>query len=210
MDSNIASYAGRSIAAQKGTTGPETYRDLGWHAYRGMDEMETCTMVDIKALVPWRSNKSQAPAQRDDFFDPFVTFRREMDRMFEDFFGGGSLRPAQTGWQGLTPAVGIEETSEELLISAELPGVSDKDVEVSLAGDILTIKGEKRAEQEKANGDSYYMERRFGSFSRSVRLPFDVQDRDVDAKFKDGVLTIRLPKPAEMQKAARRIEVKAL
>lgn len=167
-------------------------------------------MVDIKALVPWKNAKSQTPATREDFFDPFVTFRREMDRMFEDFFGGGALRPAQAGWQTLTPAVGIDETDKEVMISAELPGVSDKDVEVSLAGDILTIKGEKRAEQEKRNGDSYYMERRFGSFSRSVRLPFEVHDREVDAKFKDGVLTIRVPKPAEMQKAVRRIEVKTV
>ena len=167
-------------------------------------------MVDIKTLVPWRNNKSQTPATREDFFDPFVTFRREMDRMFEDFFGGGSLRPAQAGFQALTPAAGIDETNKDLVISAELPGVSDKDVEVGLAGDILTIKGEKRAEQEKKSGDSYYMERRFGSFSRSVRLPFEVHDGGVDARFKDGVLTVRVPKPAELQKTARRIDVKTV
>ena len=79
-----------------------------------------------------------------------------------------------------------------------------------MAGDILTIKGEKRADQEKKNGNSYYMERRFGSFSRSVRLPFDVQDGEVDAKFRDGVLTIRVPKPSELQKAVRKIDVKAV
>jgi len=167
-------------------------------------------MVDFNALVPWRNNKSQTPATREDFFDPFVTFRREMDRMFDDFFGGGALRPAHAGWQALTPAVDIDETDKEMVITAELPGVSDKDVEVSLAGDILTIKGEKRAEREEKNGDSTYMERRFGSFSRSVRLPFDIKDEKVDAKFKDGVLTIHLPKPAELQRAVRRIEVKSV
>jgi hypothetical protein len=92
-------------------------------------------MVDFKALVPWRNNKPQTPATRgDDFFDPFVTFRREMDRMFDDFFGGGALRQAHAGWQALTPAVDIDETDKEMVITAELPGVSDKDVEVSLAG----------------------------------------------------------------------------
>jgi HSP20 family protein len=163
-------------------------------------------MVDFKAL-PWRNNKPLMPATRDDFFDPFVTFRREMDRMFDDFFGGGFLRAH--GRQGITPAVDIDETDKEVMVTAELPGVSDKDVEVTLAGDILTIRGDKRTEHEEKNGDSYYMERRFGSFSRSLRLPFDVSDEKVDAKFKDGVLTIHVPKPAELQKSVRRIEVKA-
>ena len=167
-------------------------------------------MVDFKALVPWRNNKPQTPATREDFFDPFVTFRREMDRMFDGFFGGGAVRPAHAGWQGLTPAVDVDETDKEIVITAELPGVSDKDVEVSVAGDFLTIKGEKRAEREEKNGDSTYMERRFGSFSRSVRLPFDIKDEKVDAKFKDGVLTIRLPKSAELQRAVRRIDVKSV
>ena len=165
-------------------------------------------MVDFKALVPWRSNKSQTPTTREDFFDPFVTFRREMDRMFDDFFGGG-LRPAQSAWQTLTPAIDIEENDKEIVVLAELPGVTEKDVEVSLAGDVLTIKGEKRSQHEEKNGDSTYLERRFGSFSRTVRLPFEAGDEQVDAKFSNGVLTIRLPKPAQSQRAVRRIDVKA-
>jgi HSP20 family protein len=163
-------------------------------------------MVDFKALVPWRNNKPQMPATREDFFDPFVTFRREMDRMFDDFFGGGLLRAH--GKQGVMPAVDIDETEKEVVVTAELPGVSDKDVEVTLAGDILTIRGDKKTEHEEKNGDSYYMDRRFGSFSRSLRLPFDVSDEKVDAKFKDGVLTIHLPKPPELQQSVRRVEIK--
>ena len=167
-------------------------------------------MVDFKSLVPWRNNnKPQLPATREDFFDPFVTFRREMDRMFDDFFGNGAgaLRPYQVT-QGLSPAIDIDDTDKEMVVKAELPGVTEKDVEVNLAGDVLTIKGEKKAEQEEKNGDSYYMERRFGSFARSIRLPFAVKDQDVEAKFSNGVLTVRLPKPADMQKLVRRIEVK--
>jgi HSP20 family protein len=165
-------------------------------------------MVDFNALVPWRNNKSEVATKRDDFFDPFVSFRREMDRMFDRFFDG---LPASSGhgWQALTPAVDIDETGKEMVITAELPGVSDKDVEVSLAGDVLTIKGEKKSEKEHNNGDSTYVERRFGSFSRSVRLPFEVKDGQVDARFKDGVLTINLPKPTEMQRSVRRIAVKS-
>jgi HSP20 family protein len=170
--------------------------------------MDTTIMVDIKALVPWRNNKSEVATKRDDFFDPFVSFRREMDRMFDRFFDG---LPASTGtgWQALTPAVDIDETDKEMVITAELPGVSDKDVDVSLVGDVLTIKGEKKSEKEPKDGDSAYVERRFGSFARSVRLPFDVKDGQVDARFKDGVLTINVPKPRDMQRSVRRIAVKS-
>ena len=121
-------------------------------------------MVGLNALVPWRNNKADTPAKREDFFDPLVTFRREMDRMFDHFFDGIPMRSA-AGWSSLTPAVDIGETDQEMVITAELPGVSDKDVEVSLAGDVLTIKGEKKAETEHKNGDSTYVERRFGAFS---------------------------------------------
>jgi HSP20 family protein len=166
--------------------------------------------MDFKSLVPWR-DKSQTPATRDDFFDPFVNFRREVDRMFDDFFnnfgfGGRSLRPLAGGWQG--PTVDVAESDKEMVVTAELPGLDQKDFEVTLAGDILTIKGEKKAEHEQKDGDHYYMERRFGAFSRSVRLPFEVKDEKVDAKYDKGVLTIRVPKPVEAQKAVRRIEVR--
>lgn len=141
-----------------------------------------------------------------------VTFRREVDRMFDDFlngFGGSTLRPMANGWQDVTPVIGVAETEKDMVITAELPGVSEKEIEVTLAGDILTIKGEKKAEHEQKNGDAYYIERRFGSFSRSLRLPFEVTDEKVNAKYDKGVLTIRVPKPAEIQNSVRRIEVKA-
>ena len=167
-------------------------------------------MVDFKALVPWmNNNKPHTPAVREDFFVPFVTFRREMDRMFDDFFASSGLRHAQSRWHALSPAVDIDENDKEIVVSAELPGVTEKDVEVSLAGDILTIKGEKRSQHEEKNGESTYMERRFGSFSRAMRLPFEAGEEQVDAKFSNGVLTVRVPKPAQLQRAVRRIDVKA-
>ncbi|HEX5957067.1 MAG TPA: Hsp20/alpha crystallin family protein [Hyphomicrobiaceae bacterium] len=167
--------------------------------------------MNLKPLIPWRE-KSQTPAIREGFFDPLVTFRREVDRMFDDFFNGMRPRtpwPLGNGWQGLTPVIDVTETEKEVVITAELPGVNEKEVEVTIADDLLTIKGEKKTELEQENGDATYMERRFGSFSRSVRLPFEVKDEKVDAKYDKGVLTIRVPKPAEIQKAVRRIEVKA-
>ena len=167
--------------------------------------------MDFKSLIPWRE-KSQTSASREDFFDPMVTFRREVDRMFDDFFsgfGGRTPWPMTKRWQGVTPVVDVAETEKDVVITVELPGVSEKEVEVTLAGDLLTIKGEKKAEQEQKNSDATYMERRFGSFSRSLRLPFEVKDEKVDAKYDKGVLTIRVPKPVEIRNAVRRIEVKA-
>jgi len=163
-------------------------------------------MMDFRSLVPWR-DRSQAPTARDDFFDPFLNFRREVDRIFDSFFEGFGARAGGDGnW--LAPAVDIAESDKELVLTAELPGVNEKDVEVTLADDLLTIKGQKKAEHEEKNGSFTYAERRYGSFSRSIRLPFHAGDAEVDAKYDKGVLTIRIPKPAEVQKAVRRIEVR--
>jgi HSP20 family protein len=170
-------------------------------------------MVDFKALVPWRNeNKSKVPATREDFFDPFVRLRREMDRMFDDFFtgfGGGRGLPAASGWSAVTPMIDVAETDREIVVTAELPGLDSNDFEVTLAGDLLTIKGEKKSEHEQKDGDATYMERRYGSFARTVRLPFEAGNEKVDANYEKGVLTVRVPKPADVQKAVRHIEVKS-
>lgn len=169
--------------------------------------------MDFKSLVPWRNNgKSNVPLTREDYFDPFVALRREMDRIFDDFFtgfGGGRSLQAAGGFGAMTPMIDVRETDKEVVVAAELPGLDEKDFEVTLAGDLLTIKGEKKAEHEEKNGDTTYMERRYGSFARTVRLPFEVGNETVDANYDKGVLTVRVPKPAEVQKAVRRIEVKS-
>jgi len=152
--------------------------------------------MNLKSLVPRRS--SQEPD------DPFMTFRREIDRMFDHFFDA-RWRPFGDG--GLMPAVDVEETDKEVVVTAELPGVTEKDIHVDLSGDMLTIKGEKKIEHDSGNGRR--KERRYGAFERSIQLPFEVKDGDVDAKFSNGVLTIRAPKPADLRRPARRIEVKA-
>lgn len=159
-------------------------------------------MADFKSLIPWKSDKVHMPT-RGDFLEPLASFRREMDRMFDSFFGSGPLAA------GVTPAVDVEMNEKEVVITAELPGVDQKDIEVSVAGDVLTIKGQKKSEHEEKSDNGYYMERRFGSFARTLRLPFEVKDEQIDAKFNNGVLTVRLPKPAELQKATRKIEVKS-
>lgn len=168
--------------------------------------------MNLGALIPWR-DKSQLPATREDLQDPFVALRREVDRMVDDFFGSGPLgmRAWSAGWQrGVSPNIDVADSEKELVVTAELPGLDEKDFEVTLAGDVLTIKGEKKVENENRNGDAYYVERRFGSFSRSLRLPFEAGEEQVDAKYDRGVLTIRVPKPAGVQRQVRRIEVKGV
>lgn len=163
-------------------------------------------MVDLKSLVPWRNTNATPPAMRGEFFDPFVNFRREVNRMFDDFFESAGWNGP--GHSGTMPAVDVHEDDKELVVTAELPGVSEKDIEVNLAGDMLTIKGEKKAEREHKNGDSWRMERHYGSFERAIELPFDVKDGEVAAKFSNGVLSVRIPKPADLQRSTRKIEVK--
>lgn len=168
--------------------------------------------MNLAALIPWR-DKSHLPATREDLEDPFARFRREIGRMFDDFFGSRQLgmRAWSPGSQGgISPNIDVADAEKELVITAELPGLDEKDFEVTLAGDVLTIKGEKKLENENRKGDTYYVERRFGSFSRSLRLPFEAGEEEIDAKYDGGVLTIRVPKPAGLQRQVRRIEVKGV
>ena len=105
------------------------------------------------------------------------------------------------------PAFDVSETEEEFIVKAELPGVDPKDVEVNLTGNVLTVKGEKKAEREEKKADLYRVERSFGSFSRSFSLPGDVRTDDVKATYKDGILNLRLPKTEPTKKKAIKIDV---
>jgi len=103
----------------------------------------------------------------------------------------------------------VSETDKELTLTAELPEVDEKDVELTLTDDVLTIRGEKKREQTQRNGDYHMVERSYGSFARSLRLPFAVDQDKVDARFEKGVLTVTLPKPPEVQQSTRRIAIKS-
>lgn len=169
-------------------------------------------MLDLKSLIPW-GQKSNVPAKNENVNDPFLSFRREVDRLLDNFFdgfGGGNLPALRNGgWSADVPSLDVTDSDKELVIEAELPGMSEKDFEVSLVADLLTIKGEKTHEHEEKEGKRHYVERSYGSFSRSIRLPFDASEQDVDADFDKGVLTIRIPKPADIQSKMKQIEVKA-
>ena len=137
--------------------------------------------------------------------DPFVRLWNDVDRVFSNILQGTGLTDWQpAGMVGLP--VEVYEEGNELKVVAELPGVEEKDVAVELTGNVLTIKGEKKAEQERKEEGYHLAERRYGSFTRSLQLPYEVEADKVQASFKDGVLTVTMPKPAEQQ--PKRIEVK--
>lgn len=148
--------------------------------------------------------------------DPFTALRRQMDDIFDQLMGGSALAPMAAGNGGMAfaPRIDVSETDKELKICADLPGLEDKDVEVKLAGNQLTIRGEKKAEHEEKDGGEdkgrqfHRIERSYGMFQRTIVVPFDVDAEKVEASFRNGVLTVTLPKPEQMQQQARKIEVK--
>jgi len=166
-------------------------------------------MANFGSLTPWR-DKSRDVVRQDDNLDPFIAFRHHVDRMFDDFFDTAFNRfPSAFSNGSVTPTMDVEDTGNDFVVTAELPGLDSKDFEVTLTGDILTIKGEKKDERQEKKGENQYVERRFGSFERSIRLPFEAADDKIDAKYDRGVLTVHVPKPPELTKPARRIEVKS-
>jgi len=151
---------------------------------------------------------------------PIENLRREIDRLFEDFDRGFWRSPfrrslfdvepflrRELGFAGM-PAVDIAESDKAYEITAELPGMEEKNIEVKVANGGLTIRGEKSEEKEEKKKDYYLNERRFGSFERSFRIPDGVDVDKIEAKFKQGVLSVTLPKTAEAQKSEKKIEVK--
>lgn len=143
--------------------------------------------------------------------DVFSSLHREIDRVFDEFSHGerwpfGGL----TGGNGkMSPRVNVSETDERIEVTAELPGVEEKDIDISLTDDMLTIKAEKRSETEKTEKDYRMMERSYGTFERTMRLPCLVVDAEIKADFKSGVLAITLPKSPEVKAKTTKITVQA-
>jgi len=132
---------------------------------------------------------------------------REVEKTFEDF----SRRAPWSGFGdgAVAPKIDVAETSDGIDVIAELPGVDEKDVEVTVADGMLTIRGEKKAEREESDKDKnwHVVERSYGSFSRSIALPYDPDSGKAEAKFQNGVLRIHLPKPAEIARKEKKIEI---
>ncbi|MBR1091003.1 Hsp20/alpha crystallin family protein [Bradyrhizobium manausense] len=160
----------------------------------------------IRDLIPWSKPQELAPAR--DSFDPFLTLHREMNRLFDDVFRGFGGPPLASVMEGrfAWPKVELSETDKALTVSAELPGMTEKDVQVEISNGVLTIRGEKKAER---NGEGrYFSERYYGAFERQIPLD-DVQEDKVDATFKNGVLTVSLPKSDKPREGVKRIAINA-
>ena len=136
---------------------------------------------------------------------PLVSFREEMNRLFDDFWHGDVL-PERFAFAGAFPKVEVTETDEAVIVRAEVPGLEAKDVELTVVGDVLTIKGEKTEEKEEKEKDVTRREVHYGSFSRSIRLPGEVDVEKVDAECTKGVCKITLPKTAGEK--PKKIEIK--
>ena len=159
----------------------------------------------LKDLVTF--GKKDVPVRRDSDH-PFALFRKEFDDLFDNFFRSFDMQTFEGRIGAFSPKVDVTENEKEFRISAELPGMDDKDIDVSLQNDMLTIRGEKKEEKEDKGKDYYRMERSYGSFSRTIPLPVEVETDKVDAKFKKGVLTITLPKTEKAVSETKKISVK--
>ena len=137
--------------------------------------------------------------------DPFSMMRREMDRLFDEFRGvRGGLYEG-----GFAPAVNVRQTDKGVEVTAELPGIDEKNVDVSIADNVLTIRGEKKDEKEQKEGGWQMSERSFGSFVRTIPMPMEVDEDKVSAQFKNGVLTVMLPTASDAERKTKKIDVKS-
>ena len=166
-----------------------------------MAKKETGREKDTRAVTPWRP------------FSDIARWEREMERMFDEHFARG-LKPLwpERWWpsRGIgvsVPAVDLYEDGDEIVVKAELPGMGKEDIEVNISGNLLTVKGEKKKEEEIKERDYYRSERSYGSFTRTLDLPDEVQAEKARASFKDGLLEIRLPKSEEAKKRETKVKV---
>ena len=137
-----------------------------------------------------------------------------MNRMFDDFFGDfgdvalSPLRTLSRVGADFVPRMDVSDTDKEITITAELAGIDEKDVDITLQDDVLTIRGEKKVERDEKDKNYRLVERSSGTFSRSIALPAEVQQDKIEASFKKGVLTVRLPKLPVEESKAQKIEIK--
>jgi HSP20 family protein len=167
-------------------------------------------MAEAATKLPVKNEPSQtAPSTRVQEWRPFETLRNQVDRLFRDFEHGFLRSPLyrdiDTLWGRdlgfpVTPAVDVVEKDNAFELTAEIPGLDAKNIELSLSDDVLTIKGEKSEEKEEKTKDRYVSERRFGSFRRSLQLPASVDAGKIEATYKSGVLSVKLPKSEEAKK----------
>lgn len=143
---------------------------------------------------------------------PLYSLQRAVNHIFQDFFRNGeTMSPALVSEQleKFAPKIDLSETEKEYMVKAELPGMNQNDIDISISKDMLTIRGEKKQEKEENVKGYYRMERSYGSFCRSIALPTEIEMDKADASFKNGVLNVSLPKTKQAQQESKKLTVKA-
>ena len=159
--------------------------------------------MDIKTLMPWSRGKTAPSPRMGEETSPFLALHREMNRLFDDFFHDFDAPMARLGWSSTWPRVELADSAQEVTVTAELPGMDEKDIELTLQDGTLTLKGEKKTEAT----DTRYSERWQGRFERSLHLGADIDPQKVTATVKNGVLTVVIAKKPEAERTAKRIPI---
>lgn len=162
-------------------------------------------------LVPKIFRHSENLPERRDPYTPLHDFQRQMNRLFDDFFGDFPLarRTDELGLAGagFVPRIDVSETDKEVKVSAELPGMDEKDIAVEMSGEAVTIRGERKEEREEKGKNWHAREQTYGAFQRTIPLPASVDGKKVKARFNKGVLTISVPKREEAQANRKTIKI---
>lgn len=161
--------------------------------------------MNMRDLIPW-GRTQQTPSRYREEGDPFMTLHREMNRLFDDVFRGFDMAPfGNMSRMAAWPHVEVVENDKDVRISAELPGLDDKEVEVLMGDGVLTIRGEKKSEIE--DKERAFSERTYGRFERRIPLGQDVDEDKIEAAFKNGVLTVTVPRTAQAAAQIKRIAI---
>ena len=168
-----------------------------------------------REIRPWRKRWGALnPLRRDDSDNPFLALHRDLDQLFEDFFGSWETGPAWPGSKDLRNAanawavnVDLSENDKEVRIVADVPGMDEKDMTVELTGNMLTIRGERKTERNEKQDDYHLTERTVGHFHRAIPLPDGLLEEQARARFKNGVLTVTIPKSPEAKRPRKQIAI---
>lgn len=163
--------------------------------------------MKLRDLVPWREESKGLVR-----LDPVTRLQSEINRLFEGFFPGFiSELPSEMSERRshFSPRIELKENDKEILLKCELPGLTEKEIDIALGDDYLTIKGEKRYEEEKTEGEVTYHETSYGRFERVIPLTYAINQEAIDCTLKNGVLRLTLPKKVGAEKGVRKVSLRA-
>lgn len=171
----------------------------------------------VRDIMPWRRRKSgdgKLVRSRQEDEHPFAALQREMNQLFDEFFGDWGTGLDWPRWSGLRAhadqgalSVDVVEDEQEVRVTADVPGMDEKDIDVELSDNLLTIKGEKQQERDEKKRNYHLVERTYGAFQRSIPLPGGLLEDKAKARFKNGVLTVTIPKSAESKSQRKQIPI---